>query len=344
MNIEPPVLAALVTGTMSLIIAVITFFYSRANQRDVEKLKAELAERKSDRDARRDYVYEARKRLYNEYEPLFFQFTESAEIALGHIQSLAERGREGNLADGGYLSKNSYYLKTTVYKLLVPVAIFKLINNRLTLVDLQVDSKIYSQYYLAKLLYLAYTQDSIFARLNPLLEYDPYHPGWLELRKTNPQVYYRQGFPAGRLDNALDSLISTDSTGANRVLSFGRFEEMLDKIVETDVKSPLGAAKDMFFSFHPQKRPLLWRILIFQAHIYSCVLRIRYETECDIKHLRKISESLFSIDQERRKYDWRQNEVEADKRKVLEEPFGAAKEYLRQKLSEPNISRSNPDA
>jgi hypothetical protein len=95
MNLEPTVLAALVTGTISLIIAMITFFSSRANQRDVEKLKAELVERKSERDARRDYEYEARKRLYQEYEPLFFQFTESAEVALGHIQSLAERGREG---------------------------------------------------------------------------------------------------------------------------------------------------------------------------------------------------------------------------------------------------------
>src|SRR5262249_2549810 len=112
----------LITGTASLIIALITFFSARANQRDVEKLKAELTEKKSEKDARRDYVYEARKRLYKEYEPLFFQFTESAEIALGHIQSLAERGREGNLADGRYLSKNSYFLKTTVYKLLVPVA------------------------------------------------------------------------------------------------------------------------------------------------------------------------------------------------------------------------------
>jgi hypothetical protein len=322
-----------------LIIAVITFFSTRANQRDVEKLKAELAERKSERDARRDYEYEARKRLYQEYEPLFFQFTESAEIALGHIQSLAQRGREGNLAEGGYLSKSSYYLKTTVYKLLVPVAIFKLINNRLTLVDLQVDSKIYSQYILAKLLYLAYSHDFVFAGLNTLLPYDPYHSGWVELRKTDPQIYYRQGFPAGRLDNALDSLISTEGSGPQRMLSFGRFEELLDKVVETDVKSPLGVAKDMFFSFHPQRRPVLWRILVCQAHIYSCVLQIKYKSSCDIEALRSLIMNSLSLEQERRKYDWRQDKAEAPDVKVLEEPFAVAKEYLRRKLSEPYISR-----
>jgi hypothetical protein len=257
--------------------------------------------------------------------------------------STSHHYREGNLDDGGYLSKNSYYLKSTIYKLLVPVAIFKLINNRLTLVDLQLDPRIYSQYYLAKLLYLAYTQDFIFAHLSPPLSYDPYHQEWPDLRKTNPRIYYRQGFPAGRIDNALDTLITSDSSGASRVLSFGHFEKMLDKIVDSDVKSPLGVAKDMFFSFHPQKRPVLWRILICHAHIYDCVLRIRYETKCDIEHLSRICQSLLSLERERQKYNWRQKEAEADNRQVLEEPFAVAKEYLRQKLSEPYMIRCNYD-
>ena len=54
MNLDPPVIAALVTGAVSLIVAVFSYFSSRFNQREVEKLKAELAERNSERDARRD--------------------------------------------------------------------------------------------------------------------------------------------------------------------------------------------------------------------------------------------------------------------------------------------------
>ncbi len=38
-----------------------------------EVLKVTIADEKAEKDARRDYLYEARKRLYQEYEPLFFQ-------------------------------------------------------------------------------------------------------------------------------------------------------------------------------------------------------------------------------------------------------------------------------
>jgi hypothetical protein len=335
MDLAPPVIAALATGAVSLIVAVLTYFSVKLNQREVEKLKAELAERNSERDARRDYEYEARKRLYQEYEPLFFQFTESAEVALSHIQSLAERGREGHLGNDGYLSGNSYYLKTTIYKLLVPIVIFKLINKRLTLVDLQLDAKIHTQYCLAKLLYSAYAQDMIFARLPPNLEYNPYQPGWSELRKDVPQIFYRQGFPLGRLDNALESLITHDGPEGN-VLSFGRFEEMIELLEKTDVRSSLGVAKDMFFSFHPQRRPVLWRILICQACIYRCVLGIRYGNK-DIRILRGMVENFCPNEQERRKYDWRQNKTEAPDGVVLEEPFLVAKAYFKQKISEPLI-------
>jgi hypothetical protein len=261
MKFEPQVLAALLTGIASLIVAIISFLSARSNQRDIEKLKSELTDQRSERDARRDYEYEARKRLYQQYEPLFFQLTESAELALEHIHSLAERAREGHLEEGGYLSKNSYYLKTTIYKLLVPVAIFKLIHSRLTLIDLQVDTKIHSQYFLAKLLYLSYTQDQIFARLGKKLAYDPYSQGWADKRKTNPEVYWRECFPAGRLDNGLDSLITQVPNGASHVMSFGHFEDSFNKISENDVSSSLGVARDMFFLFHPQRRPVLWRIL-----------------------------------------------------------------------------------
>lgn len=334
MNFDAPVIAALTTGIVSLIVAVITFLSTRANQRDVETLKAKLAERKSERDARRDYEYEARKRLYQEYEPLFFHFTESAEIALGHIQSLAERGREGNLGPDGYLSKNSYYLKSTIYKLLVPVATYKLIYSRLTLVDLQVDARIHFQYFLAKLLYLTFTQDYKFAHHNPKLDYDPYHPGWHDLRKNNPRVYYRQGFPAGRLDNALESLTDSSIKGATQLVSFGHFEESLDNINEEDVKSPLGVARDMFFSFHPNKRPVLWRILICQACIYDCVLRVRYESDFGLTKMQQLLEDVCSPTQNRKLYDWRQTDKEADDRQVLEVPFQVARGYLHQKLRE----------
>jgi biopolymer transport protein ExbB/TolQ len=46
------------------------------------RLASELEEQRAVRDARRDYEYEARKRLYAECEPLLF---EAAELAERHV-------------------------------------------------------------------------------------------------------------------------------------------------------------------------------------------------------------------------------------------------------------------
>src|SRR6185369_4404651 len=49
------------------------------NQSDIELLRSRLGEQGKDRDARRDYQYEAHKRLYAECEPLLFQLADFAE-------------------------------------------------------------------------------------------------------------------------------------------------------------------------------------------------------------------------------------------------------------------------
>jgi hypothetical protein len=333
MNIETSILIALIASVTSLAVAFFTFLYTRANQRDIERIKAQFAEEKSEKDARRDYEYEARKRLYQECEPLFFQLAECSETALFQIQSLAERSREGNLESEseGYLSKNSYYLKSTIYNLLKPLVIYKLVHSRLTLIDLQVDAKIRLQYVFAKLLYRTFTRDMTIAALDPKLQYHPYDENWRELRKHEPQEYYRQGFTLGRLDNALDSFIQTDDKGINSIISFGRFEEIFETVKPEHVNSSLGAARDVFFQFHPQKRPVLWRELICQAHVYQCLLNIKDQDEFDEKQAKKYFENVFSDIKEREKFDWRiKNDVE-DK-KVLVEPFQVAKQFLRSEI------------
>ena len=151
--------------------------------------------------------------------------------------------------------------------------------QRLTLVDLQVDATIYTQYLLAKTVYLSYTDDFHFARLGKRLEYNPYVEGWREKREENPQVYRRQGFALGRLDNALDALVVNDEKGISRFMSFSQFEEKFDAIEEEDVNSSLGTARDMFFGFHPNTRPVLWRILIAQALLYRCILELSHRRD-----------------------------------------------------------------
>jgi hypothetical protein len=110
----------------------------RQNAEAVARLTDALGEGKSERDARRDYDYEARKRLYKEAEPLLFRLSEASEAALHRIFSLARTARNGDLgSEGNWLDSPEYFMASTIYTLLVPAVVFRLLQDRLTLVDFQ---------------------------------------------------------------------------------------------------------------------------------------------------------------------------------------------------------------
>jgi len=122
---------AMATAIASLIVAIVTHFSARSNQREIEKLKGEIVDSNAERDARRDYQYEARKRLYEQCGPLLFQLSEAAESAYHRVMSLASRAREGNLEPGGTsFLKDSYFRLSTLYRLFVPAAVLKLRPTR----------------------------------------------------------------------------------------------------------------------------------------------------------------------------------------------------------------------
>jgi hypothetical protein len=81
---------AVIAAVASFVVAMISHFSSRSNQRKIERLRDVYAER----DARRDYEYEARKRLYHECGPAFFQMMELSESAFHRITGLAGTARE----------------------------------------------------------------------------------------------------------------------------------------------------------------------------------------------------------------------------------------------------------
>ena len=252
----------MVAAVASLLLSILNFYLSR---------------KQAENDARRDYQYEARKRLYHEYEPLRFQLLESSENALRHIKDIAAKAHAGDLGPNGWpASRRHYYLKESIYRLLLPCAVYKLMTKRITLVDLQLDPLIHAQYILAKAVCLSYTHDFALADISKL-PYTPYVADWREKREENPKQYRRQGFPIGRLDNALDALIESRGDDSYNIASFGRFEEKFDSVEDSDVRSGLGIVRDMFFEFHPDTRPILWRILTVQSLLYDCVLEISDE-------------------------------------------------------------------
>lgn len=272
---EKEIAVALIAAGTSLLASLYQVVQGQRNQREVEILKDRLTEGQADRDARRDYEYHALRRLYDEYEPLRFQLFQAAESAKHHIEELAEQertrqeGREGTLPGGKYLELS------TIYHLLLPAAVYRIICRNLTLVDLRLDTQIEIQYLLAKKAFLTLTDDARIAKAAGL-DYTPYLEGWREKRIGNPQKYRRQGLPLGRLDNTVAALTQplSPTSEHERVISFGEFEELLGAVQVDDVRSPLGAARDLFRDFHPERRPVLWRILLVQYFLYKSIMQL----------------------------------------------------------------------
>ena len=73
----------------------------------------------------------------------------------------------------GWLSYPNYYMLSTIYHLLAPMAAFKVLHNRLTTVDLELDPLIKTIYLLAKHLYLSFSADTDLAYISEI-PYDKY--------------------------------------------------------------------------------------------------------------------------------------------------------------------------
>lgn len=332
---ELELLVAYIAAGVSIITALFSFLTSKSTRRSqsqhelrMKEMESHFSDLQSERNARRDYEYEARKRLYAEVEPILFQLVELSEGALHRIYSLARATRQGNLDESNSWLENSssnYYHHSTLYLLLAPMAAVKLLQRRINLVDFSVERNIIIQYALAKRLLITFTDDYDFAQLNPSLMYDPNSCGD-DLHHVMPCIYWRQGVVIGRLENCIESMIKDDiSSRPARVKSFGEFEAEW-----ADPNSPLRGALDridyLINGFNPRSRPVLWRILVAQACLYRTFLdisdrKLRGEFPLE-KPLR-----LFS-DGERNLFDWRCRPDEESDIAVLDAPFRVAEQYF----------------
>jgi hypothetical protein len=231
-------------------------------------LAASFGERRAEKDARRAYEYEARKRLYETYEPLRVRLLDCADNAIRQLVVLAGPPSDERSTQSSAL----YRVNATAYFLLAPLVVARMVERRLNLVDLGLDKDIHIEYVIAKAIYSSLAEDAHLAGLPTALSYSPYVDDWLEKRKTCPEQYRRQGMPVGRLDTILDALHVARADGGDTLMSFGEYERSLYDLEPTDVSSGRGAARDLFVDFDPATRPVLWRILVVQAMLYWCLL------------------------------------------------------------------------
>ena len=224
---------------------------------------------------------------------------------------------------------NEYYVTSTMYNLLAPAVVYKLIQRRLTIMDLRLDRNIDSHYQLAKHLAWSFTADFDLAwglKVFPL-SYEPNHPDWEKLIQNEPSRYRRQGLAIGKFDNAVESLIIRDSqpNGHQRVMSFGEFESALHK-PDSTVCETFSVVRDIITGFHPETRPVLWRMLITQAHIYDAIVRFHKDNASTTELI------VVPIPKEDRKpFYWRRDPNEIEQQQ-LDEPFSVAESYLQKWL------------
>lgn len=251
-------------------------------------LQNQLAERRSEADAWRSYRFSALTRLYEVYEPLRFQLAGTSAQSANRIISLLTQ----DVSPRQDQESPRYRLRSTIYYVLVPSALFRLMEHRLTLVDLRLDPKLNAEYFLIHSVCTSFTHDALLAGLHPKLAYTPYVSQWREKREVDPRTFRRQGLPLGRLDNSLDALITTEA-GGQRLATFGEFEERLRQVSDDDVSSGLGAARDLLSDFRPSRRPVLARILVVQLLLYAALRRGLYEEKAD--YLSLVTNALESV-------------------------------------------------
>jgi hypothetical protein len=89
----------------------------------------------------------------------------------------------------------------------------------------------------------------------------------------------------------------------------------------------------LFEDFHPEKKPVLWRILITQAHLYRALVRTSDKSNSFANPV-----MVFDI-QERNDFDWRPSGSEATVEEAIEWPFSTAQDYLTERMKRLDYTR-----
>ena len=289
---------------------------------------AQLQEAQDSSKAQREYEYEARRRLYAEFQPLMFQFVELADGAYWRLHGIARSARQGRLQPGSgrFRVDSEEYLPETIYRLMSPLVLFKLFQRRLTVVDLSLDSQIYGLYMIAKVLYRTWNGGKDVAEAGKHLSYEPYGETADRGPEDDPKVSCRQHMNLRRVDALVEAMtIRDESIDSMRCQTFAEFRGAYrDK--KSSERGAIAPFVELLTDFHPRDRPVLWRLLIVQAHLYKAALETFTGTAEGLINPR----FAFTSD-ERMKFDWR-SESEQDIQGAVEEPFEAAEEYLASRL------------
>jgi hypothetical protein len=216
-------------------------------------------------------------------------------------------------------------MKNTIYRLLAPLAVFRLMQNRLTLFDLNLDTCIKVQYLLIKALYHTFSNDFKLAKSEPSLPYDPHK---ITDYGTANKSEMLQGIFLGVLDQLVDAFIKEESMSENskkrsRIINYGEFESIYSGLKSSGKFTPIIR---LLSDFHPKTKPVLWRILVAQAHIYKATTTLNERAMGSCENIKPLK--IISLQERKTLFDWRQPGENTTNEEVFEKPFAAVQHYL----------------
>jgi hypothetical protein len=265
--VDAGIVTAVVTAAASLVVSVLTAILAygtriRGDAR-IAQMQSRLTEERESRNAKRDYEYDARKRLYTELQPLLFQLSERSARALDRIrQTFAEGSRDDSIKWPGRLGSgwenDEYHMQATVWDLFVPLALVRCIQRKLTIVDLTVDSTVRWQYLLASELFNVWTKGSL-ASEPPQIKYHA------------EDRHERQHVLSGHLEHAVDLLLQNDDgTMREAPISYATFQA---RFFHEDFVEAFEYITVPLTNAHAGEKRVLWRILLVQIHLYSALIQ-----------------------------------------------------------------------
>lgn len=264
---DAPVLTAVISSASALLVVGATAGLGYWSKRQLDRRVDRLETQQHEDDAWRAYTFDARKRLYEGLGPLLFALVEACEEVEWRVKGIARSAREGRLEDGpgNRFRPGSDYMLSTLYRLMAPVAITRLVQGRLTLVDLSVDPAVDRIYSLAKALRRTWNAGRDLSQLRGL-PYQPFGDG-----KTRESA--KQHINLQAVDALVDHLIparTTENGGA--LLRFSAFVACYRDDV-ADVRAAVEPFERLLDRFHPDRRPVLWQMLRTQGLLAATIAR-----------------------------------------------------------------------
>lgn len=292
-------------------------------------------------DARRDYEYEALRRLYKDCSPILFQLSELAASAFDRIKGLAKTAAEGKLDDANESwltgSKYRYYLSSTEYRILAPLACFRLLKDKLTHSDMSLEPEIQIFYVVARQATRVLSED--FSLAKDFSSKLPYEPNLSENNPysiKNPEIERQQGVPRGIVDSAIEAMLERNVDGSYQVISFYQYEKIREN-PESDQSKSFNRLRYFLANFHPKQRPITWRILLTEALIFRALTQLSTPRSGNQEF--PTTEELFAYTADDIvTFDWRdKNMLNLDGR--AEESLKVAHEYIKTNLF-PHVERA----